>query len=123
MSVTAVSGLAFVALCVWLMIRVVNRREVWARQALAIIATAAAFYSASFGPACWMAEGYGISEQDFVGVYRPILALASNRRVPQPFAWYASLGTSDHAELLVDDGRITWSNRCKSGLAKVPPEM
>jgi hypothetical protein len=48
-------ALAFAAFCIWLTVRIVNRRERWAkRTAAGIVIAFPVLYLASFGPACWM---------------------------------------------------------------------
>lgn len=49
----AIFGVAFSALCVWLGVRIVNRRERWAKWTLAGVLGMPVLYVASFGPACW----------------------------------------------------------------------
>ncbi|MFN0053782.1 MAG: hypothetical protein ACKV0T_16505 [Planctomycetales bacterium] len=43
-------AVAFAAFCVWLTVRIANRRERWAKWTLAVVAVLA-LYVASFGPA------------------------------------------------------------------------
>lgn len=53
----SIAGIAFAAFCIWLGVRVYNRRERWAkRTAVGIIIASPLFYVASFGPACWIAS-------------------------------------------------------------------
>ena len=47
-------ALAVAAFCVWLGVRVVNRRERWAKWTLATVIGMPVLYVASFGPACWI---------------------------------------------------------------------
>ena len=49
----SIFGLVFAAFCVWLGVRIVNRRERWAKWTLAGVFIALA-YPLSFGPACWI---------------------------------------------------------------------
>ena len=44
---------AFAAFCVWLTVRIINRRERWAKWTLAIVVGLPVLYVVSFGPACW----------------------------------------------------------------------
>ena len=47
-------GVAFGAFCVWLTVRIVNRRERWAKWTLAgLILGLPVLYVGSFGPVCW----------------------------------------------------------------------
>ena len=46
-------AVAFAAFCVWLMVRIVNRREKWAKWTLVTVIGLPVLYVASFGPACW----------------------------------------------------------------------
>jgi hypothetical protein len=46
-------SLAFASFCVWLTVRIVNRRERWAKWTAAGVAGVPLLYIASFGPACW----------------------------------------------------------------------
>ncbi len=50
----SILAVAFAALCVWLMVRLVNRRERWAKRTLAALVAMPVLYVASFGPACWI---------------------------------------------------------------------
>ncbi len=46
---------AFAAGCVWLTVRIVNRRERWAKRTAVALACLPILYALSFGPACWIA--------------------------------------------------------------------
>ena len=46
-------AVAFAAFCVWLTVRIVNRRERWEMWMLAAVVGLPLFYVASAGPACW----------------------------------------------------------------------
>jgi hypothetical protein len=53
-------AIAFAASCVWLTVRVVNRRERWAKWTLAAVAAVSVLYVGSFGPvryAYWKLRG------------------------------------------------------------------
>jgi hypothetical protein len=47
-------AVTFAAFCVWLTLRVVNRRERWAKWMLAIALALPVLYVVSFGPAFWI---------------------------------------------------------------------
>jgi hypothetical protein len=47
-------AVAFAALCVWLTVRIINRKERWAKWTLVgTVVGVPILYVASFGPACW----------------------------------------------------------------------
>jgi hypothetical protein len=74
--VTALSifGIAYAALCVWLTVRIVNRRERWAKW-MAVVVVVAALYVLGFGPACW-AVGRGSWKAEHAAVlFRPLAVL------------------------------------------------
>src|SRR5580765_2867040 len=52
----AITGIAFAALCVWLTVRIVNRRERWAKRTLAAVVGLPVLYVASTGPVNWLAS-------------------------------------------------------------------
>jgi hypothetical protein len=51
----SIFGVVFAALCVWLTVRIVNRRERWAKWTLVVIVGLPVVYVASFGLACRLA--------------------------------------------------------------------
>jgi len=58
-----VLGTAYTACIVWLVVRVVNRRERWAKRTLAVSVGAPLLYVASFVPLLWLeANGYIVNE-------------------------------------------------------------
>jgi len=73
----AVSGVAFAAFCVWLTVRIVNRRERWAKWTLAaMIVGLPALYVAGFGPAIWLHVRLGAPEWSkaiIESVYEPLI--------------------------------------------------
>src|SRR5438045_1440998 len=42
----AVIGVAFVAFCIWLTVRIINRRERWAKRTLAVVTASGAYLPA-----------------------------------------------------------------------------
>src|SRR5262245_31992187 len=61
-------AIAFSACCLWLAVRVINRRERWAKWAFAVMVVTALFgYPLSIGPACWLtARSPGAPQPDRV---------------------------------------------------------
>ncbi len=93
-------GLAFTAFCIWLAVRIVNRREQWTkRAAVVVLAIMLVAYPLSFGPVCW---GYTL---DFAfpldEVYQPILWCWKLGPIPVSDAieWYANLGALSSASM------------------------
>jgi WD40 repeat protein len=92
-------AVAFAAFVVWLAVRIVNRRERWAkRTAVGLIVGGPALYVVTFGPACWLA-GCGMVPMGIVRpAYSPLILLAGSRAGPS-LRWYAQLG-SDSSEII-----------------------
>jgi hypothetical protein len=64
---------AFVAFCVWLTVRIFNRRERWAiRTAVGLVVLSA--YPLSFGPACWLSSWTEWGDDVVSIVYQPIVS-------------------------------------------------
>jgi hypothetical protein len=99
--VTPALTVVFAAFCVWLGVRIINRRERWAKWAAAVVVGVPVLYVASFGPSCWWLSKAGQVEE-FVslryrmahGAYWPIGYVAQNgpERVQNVIRWYATLG-------------------------------
>jgi hypothetical protein len=89
-------GVAFVAFCIWLTVRIVNRRERWAKWTLAAVVGVPVLYVAIFGPACWISSRTGIGSRAVSVVYQPMLRLCMrDTYLAAAFWWYASIGTKD----------------------------
>lgn len=71
--VLSIVGTAFAALCVWLIVRIVNRRERWAKWTLAGVLGVPMLYVASFGPACWISSRVQPSGKIVSAFYAPII--------------------------------------------------
>ena len=74
-SALAIFGITYAAFCVWLAVRIVNRRERWAKRALAAVGGAPVLYFASFGPACWLCEHGIVGQKAAWLAYRPLMRL------------------------------------------------
>jgi hypothetical protein len=46
-------AVAFAAFCIWLVVRIINRRERWAKWTLGATLSLPLLYVLSFGPVCW----------------------------------------------------------------------
>jgi hypothetical protein len=73
MAVTlAIFGVAFAAFCVWLGVRVYNRRERWAKWTAVTVVCSPVLYVLSFGPACWIVSRTDCGHTAVTEAYRPI---------------------------------------------------
>jgi hypothetical protein len=94
--VVSIIGIVFTALCVWLTVRIINRRERWAKWTLAGVDGLPVLYVASFGPVCWAYSRVPKSEEwdapDFI--YAPILWVwrFDGRIISDAIDWYANVG-------------------------------
>jgi hypothetical protein len=100
-------AVAVAAVCVWLIVRIINRREPWAKWTLvAVVVGVPVVYVLSFGPACWwftVPSGYS-NVDEILGaplppvaahqIYWPIGWLATHGplSIERLLAWYAKLG-------------------------------
>jgi hypothetical protein len=90
-------AVAFAAFCVWLTLRIVNRRERWAkRTAVAMAVCLPVLYVLSVGPEVWLLTNGIISEsvaEEFVPFYAPLNWIDSH--APDTFRaglhWYTNL--------------------------------
>ena len=89
----AIFGVAFAAFCVWLGVRIVNRREPWAKRTLAtVIVGLPVLYVASFGPACWSVDAGPADLEPVARIYRPLVRMACGGGVfASPLQWYCNL--------------------------------
>jgi hypothetical protein len=83
-------AVAFAAFCVWLTVRIVNRRERWAKWTLAAVVGVPVLYVLSFGPAVYMAArgllpNWASNALDIA--YRPLVR--SSQSIPRILYWYA----------------------------------
>lgn len=76
----SIFGVASAALSVWLAVRVVNRRERWAKWTLAAVIGLPVLYVASFGPVVWATSWDGTTEVGELGV--PLSPQATNFYLP-----------------------------------------
>jgi hypothetical protein len=97
-------GVAFAAFCIWLAVRIINRRERWAKWSLAVILTLPMLYPLSFGPACWSITRAGRNQSDtFECIFWPIGWCAENGPVfvHDVVEWYAMLGAPRGGTILI----------------------
>jgi hypothetical protein len=90
-SVLPVLGFVFAALCVWLVVRIVNRRERWAKWTLGVSIGIPALYVLSFGPAAWICSRTGHST--IPHVYLPFERLINHPgKLSDALVWIARFG-------------------------------
>src|SRR5512144_358113 len=96
-------AVAFAAFCVWLTVRIINRRERWAKWTVVAVVGLPVLYILSFGPACWWFTIPSGQSGNFPGTNDPLppvqvhqtywpigwLALKSPAWIERSLAWYA----------------------------------
>jgi hypothetical protein len=80
-----VTGVTFAAFCVWLAVRIVNRRERWAMW-MAVAGTCVFAYPLSAGPLFWINEHWLGESQAVYAIYQPLIWVAEHG--PE---WFATL--------------------------------
>jgi hypothetical protein len=80
------AGAAFVAFCVWLAMRIINRRERWTKWTLAATLCMPVVYVPSIGPATWLVS-HGRSPQwgmnAYYYIYLPLLQFGFDNKYPR----------------------------------------
>jgi len=74
--ILAALAVAFAAFCVWLAIRIFNRRERWAKWTGMGLAGLMISYPLSIGPVCWMSSHAGIGSGAVSAIYGPLIKYA-----------------------------------------------
>lgn len=103
---------AFSGFCVWLSIRIVNRREKWAKQTAFGAFAVLLAYPLSIGPACWMAGPSGqYSFPSLSHIYWPLGHLASSTDIVRvPLSKYAGLWVQPGSRVLIPGSPIDRGN-------------
>jgi hypothetical protein len=110
-------AVAFAAFGIWLTVRIVNRRERWAKRTALALACLPIVYVLSFGPACWIAAKprvAGQNDEPRIGMrfYFPIGALIHYTRSEnsKPLQRWITLGTKKGGRVIVpaDAGGKNW---------------
>src|SRR5262245_31005029 len=89
----AMFGIAFAGFCVWLTVRIVNRRERWAKRtavSLITVLVATFLYVLSSGPAIYLAQKYCSSGRGVSRAYRPVFLILVHgpKPIKQSIWWY-----------------------------------
>src|SRR5262245_28310263 len=101
-------AVTFAAFCLWLTVRMVNRRERWAKWALAATLALPVLYVASFGPAVWITARKERVDQIGQSViyitYQPLLSaiVYGPRQISGPLYWWGELGVGNGRQAFFD---------------------
>ncbi|MBI3863745.1 MAG: hypothetical protein HY290_17800 [Planctomycetia bacterium] len=90
---------ACAAFCLWLIVRIVNRRERWAKRMLTVVVGVPALYVLGFGPTCWLVDRGFLAARPAAVAYFPILKFIyfSDSSASKSIEWYARIGNiCDH---------------------------
>jgi hypothetical protein len=98
----SIIGIALAAFCVWLTVRIINRRERWAKWTLAGVVGLPILYVLSFGPACWMTSQVYIGGEQIrwnraLIIYIPLARMILENPPPDSrfghlLCWWMTLG-------------------------------
>ena len=87
-------AVALAAFCIWLTVRLVNRREKWARRTLAgLLVGMPVLYVVGFGPAIWLTKLDDPWAPQTAAIYWPLgrAVVDAPSVIREPLAWYAGL--------------------------------
>jgi hypothetical protein len=85
---------ALAAFCIWLSVRIVNRRERWARRtAFALLVGLPMLYGLSIGPAKWLDDRHLVSESTTESLFGPLSWLYEHApsSIQRATDWYIGL--------------------------------
>jgi hypothetical protein len=101
-------AVAYAACAVWLTVRIVNRREKWAKRTAIALACLPIVYVLSFGPACWVVAKPRVPGQSDVPhfgmrFYFPVGALIHHTRSEnrKSLVWWITLGARHGGRVIV----------------------
>lgn len=104
----AIFGVAFAALCVWLIVRVINRRERWAKWALVLWAGLPFLYVLSFGPACWISSHFLFGNLLVSAVYKPLFHISWSGFDEGAIMWYGRLFSDESWNVIGNGSEFYW---------------
>ena len=82
----SVLSIAFAAFCIWLAMRIFNRREPWAKRTAVGIAVTLALYVLGIRPACWTTSHLNWGAETVSVVYRPLVRNEVASKVLNPYS-------------------------------------
>lgn len=133
LSTVAIVAVIFTAFCIWLTVRILNRRERWAKWTLAGVVSVPVLYVASFGPACWYIASTGIRNKQvpldpdgyihrpkpwFDTVYLPIGVFVGQEPyyIRPAFCWYGMVGAPKGSEVFLPSNRAPFGSNAREGV-------
>jgi|SRR5262245_12178373 len=93
-TILAVVSVVYAAFCIWLTVRIVNRRARWARRTLAaLVVGMPVLYVAGFGPAIWLTELNAPWAPHTAAIYWPLgrATVRAPAVIRKPLVWYTGL--------------------------------
>jgi hypothetical protein len=104
-------AIAYAAICLWLTIRIVNRRERWAKWTLSL-ASLPVVYVAMIGPACWVSSQSGVGAGLVSMVYEPVFELQSSdwQELSTVLVRYERLFAKDGWEVFSIGDEFVWAD-------------
>jgi hypothetical protein len=94
----SIFGVAFAAFCVWLTVRIYNRRERWATRTAAALVVLLVLYPLSAGPFTWLVFHGWLPDWAMPvvhGLYRPLEWIVyDGHQFHDAFEWYIELWRS-----------------------------
>jgi hypothetical protein len=111
-------AVAFAGFCVWLAVRIFNRRERWAKWTLAAVVGLPVLYVASFGPACWLTSqvdgGGWMVPNPALRIYWPLGRISrkehTDSRCGQWLRWWMTVGlTEGRCAVVPTDSGGSWT--------------
>ncbi len=107
------AGIAFAASCVWLGVRIFNRRERWAkRTAAGLLIGLPLLYVVSLGPACWITSRINSGNAALSTIYRPIIWIwnrsPDHGSLSNALHWYSCLLAADNWNWFTDGTESWW---------------
>ncbi|MBI3865464.1 MAG: hypothetical protein HY290_26615 [Planctomycetia bacterium] len=113
MIVVSTLAVAFAAFCVWLTVRIVNRKERWAKRTAAGVLGVPVLYVLSFGPLCWVtSQSYSSGPpQRTLILYWPLGKLAddNNSATASALRRWILLGIPQGKHTVVPTSATTWT--------------
>lgn len=94
-------AVTFAGSCVWLTVRIVNRKERWAKWTLAAAVGLPVLYIASFGPWCWAFSRWGDIDGGIrASIFHPLVKMWIKANADSRFSiainWYANAFANCH---------------------------